>query len=292
MARAGDGSMSEPVRWLEPGSRPPPGARDALSQMSGPPPMSSMVRARVGQRVSDFAREGPTSRSSSSIWLAAAMVGAACAGAFALVHAAGRRGDDGDAIVTRAAPAQKTAPAQAMPPPEPAPRERVGAPPEQDVVAPKDDEPAEQVDEQTETTVERTERVVERTERIEERRQRTERRRRVQRERTRAPDAREETPASRRLPPTPDLFEEGAAPIEHGTLSINTSPWARVLVDGEAIGHTPVIRHRLEPGVHDVRLESSDGTVSHMRVLVRAGQNVRVNHRGGSISAQMDVTFP
>ena len=276
--------MSEPVRWREPGSQPPPGARDVLAEMSGPPPMSSMVRARVGQRVSDLAREAPPARTSPSMWLAAAMVGAACAGAFALVHVA-RRPDHEPPIAARAAPSQKTAPAQAMPPPEPqahdeARDERV-------------EERTERIVERTERVEERTERVEERTERVEERTERTERRpraeRRIERDGAEPPPRRRvvDVPA-----PAPDPEPGPIAATEHGLLSINTSPWARVFVDGEPVGLTPVLRHRLEPGVHDVRLEASDGTVSHMRVFVRPGQHVRMNHRGGSISAQMDVTFP
>lgn len=68
-------------------------------------------------------------------------------------------------------------------------------------------------------------------------------------------------------------------PTPTGELVINTSPWARVFLDGRAVGNTPVILRDVPAGRHHVRLRTADGRVTQMTVDVRAGERTRVVRR-------------
>jgi hypothetical protein len=61
-----------------------------------------------------------------------------------------------------------------------------------------------------------------------------------------------------------------------GYLSINSSPWARVLVDGRGVGTTPQIRIRVTAGRHHLML-AREGFQTHTAwVTVPAGGTVRL----------------
>jgi len=61
-----------------------------------------------------------------------------------------------------------------------------------------------------------------------------------------------------------------------GYLSINSSPWARVLVDGRAVGTTPQVRIRVTAGRHLLVL-AREGFQTHSAwVTVPAGGTVRL----------------
>ncbi|PYP55541.1 MAG: hypothetical protein DMD40_13230 [Gemmatimonadetes bacterium] len=61
-----------------------------------------------------------------------------------------------------------------------------------------------------------------------------------------------------------------------GYLSINSSPWAQVLVDGRAVGTTPRVRIRVTAGRHHLLLVR-EGFQSHSAwVIVPAGGTVRL----------------
>ena len=63
-----------------------------------------------------------------------------------------------------------------------------------------------------------------------------------------------------------------------GYLSINSSPWARVLVDGRAVGTTPQVRIRVTAGRHHLLLVR-EGFQSHSAwVIVPAGGTVRLTN--------------
>lgn len=57
-----------------------------------------------------------------------------------------------------------------------------------------------------------------------------------------------------------------------GWLSINSDPWANVVVDGKALGNTPLLRHRLPVGRHRVTLSNPGRKLRAVRtVTIRAG---------------------
>ncbi len=61
-----------------------------------------------------------------------------------------------------------------------------------------------------------------------------------------------------------------------GYLSINSSPWARVLVDGRAVGTTPQIRIRVTAGRHHLSLVREGFQAHTAWVTVPAGGTVRL----------------
>jgi hypothetical protein len=61
-----------------------------------------------------------------------------------------------------------------------------------------------------------------------------------------------------------------------GTLQINSRPWARVLVDGKFVGHTPQRSLKLAAGWHRVRLINEPlGMSKSLDIEIRAGQTAR-----------------
>ena len=61
-----------------------------------------------------------------------------------------------------------------------------------------------------------------------------------------------------------------------GYLSINSSPWARVLVDGRAVGTTPQVRIRVTAGRHLLVLAREGFRTHSAWVTVPAGGTVRL----------------
>ncbi len=61
-----------------------------------------------------------------------------------------------------------------------------------------------------------------------------------------------------------------------GYLSINSSPWAELSVDGHVVGSTPQIRVRVTPGRHHLILEREGFQPHSAWVTVPAGGNVRL----------------
>lgn len=67
---------------------------------------------------------------------------------------------------------------------------------------------------------------------------------------------------------------------EPGYLSINCAPWAEVRIDGEKVGNTPVMRLKVDPGVHRVVLINRDsGARRAFGVLVESGKHKRIVKR-------------
>jgi hypothetical protein len=73
--------------------------------------------------------------------------------------------------------------------------------------------------------------------------------------------------------PAPRRSETVTAP---GYLSINSSPWARVLVDGRGVGTTPQIRIRVTAGRHHLMLVHEGFQTHTVWVTVPAGGTVRL----------------
>lgn len=63
-----------------------------------------------------------------------------------------------------------------------------------------------------------------------------------------------------------------------GTLYVISRPWSNVRIDGRRVGPTPV-RASLAPGLHRVELRTGDGQIFRDRIVIRAGQTVRIMHR-------------
>ena len=62
-----------------------------------------------------------------------------------------------------------------------------------------------------------------------------------------------------------------------GFLTVQTTPWSTVSVDGRPIGNTPIRRHSLRAGSHTVSMVNSELGVRHsQRVTIAAGAEVRV----------------
>lgn len=79
-------------------------------------------------------------------------------------------------------------------------------------------------------------------------------------------------PAHRR--PTPRVVARPNPPA--GYLSINSSPWAELSVDGRVVGTTPQIRIRLTPGRHRLLLVREGFQTHSAWVDVVAGSTVRL----------------
>ncbi len=91
--------------------------------------------------------------------------------------------------------------------------------------------------------------------------------------RTRAPTPRA-TPA-----PTP---RPTPAPVAPGTATFNSAPWSMVIVDGRALGPTPVVRYELAAGSHTVVFDCSacePPTRRSREFEVESGENEKVTVR-------------
>ena len=85
-----------------------------------------------------------------------------------------------------------------------------------------------------------------------------------------APPPRAPKPAPQRriIPPMPGP----------GYLSVNTSPWALLSVDGRAIGTTPRIKVRLSAGMHHFRLQRAGFKPYEATVQVKEGETVVITN--------------
>jgi hypothetical protein len=64
--------------------------------------------------------------------------------------------------------------------------------------------------------------------------------------------------------------------VAPGYLSINSSPWAELSLDGHVVGNTPQVKIRVTPGRHHVQL-ARDGFQTHSAwVNVPAGGTMRL----------------
>ena len=89
----------------------------------------------------------------------------------------------------------------------------------------------------------------------------------------------------------PPIEPEGGV----GILQINSRPWARVLVDGKFVGHTPQRALRLAAGWHRVRLINDPlGMSKSLDVEIRAGQTARFVEtlEENAVAQPWDQTLP
>lgn len=84
-----------------------------------------------------------------------------------------------------------------------------------------------------------------------------------------------EWPATR-----PSPREPATVRAEHGYLTINTMPWARVFIDGRDTGrNTPVREMRLPAGRHTIGLRTNDGVMHAVQVTIGPGERERIVRR-------------
>src|SRR5690606_12488941 len=63
-----------------------------------------------------------------------------------------------------------------------------------------------------------------------------------------------------------------------GYLTMNASPYATVFVDGKKQGITPIVKLKLKPGKHKIKLVSSgDGKTKTMSVTIQSDDVLRKN---------------
>jgi len=90
------------------------------------------------------------------------------------------------------------------------------------------------------------------------------------------PDARAPEPAARRGAPVVDRPRPRRTPRGYGRLDLNSSPFAKVYVDGRLVGETPLQGIRLRAGQHVVKLVDHPRKLSAtLTVHVRAGRTTR-----------------
>jgi hypothetical protein len=73
------------------------------------------------------------------------------------------------------------------------------------------------------------------------------------------------------------LAIDGPVAPAYGYLSVSTSPWSAVYVDGAPVGNTPISSLRVSTGTHGVVMENRDlGVRRKKEITVRAGEQVRL----------------
>ena len=70
----------------------------------------------------------------------------------------------------------------------------------------------------------------------------------------------------------------GDAPAGTARLSINTTPWSTVFINGKKVGTTPLGNLRVPAGKVKLRLESRDGKVYRKRLQLKKGSKKRISH--------------
>ncbi len=81
-------------------------------------------------------------------------------------------------------------------------------------------------------------------------------------------DGTKSAPASRRRPPI-NAAEARPTNAGTGTLSVNTRPTARVYIDGVFVDETPLFKHALPAGKHELRLVRGDNDVWRRAITIQ-----------------------
>jgi serine/threonine-protein kinase len=66
-------------------------------------------------------------------------------------------------------------------------------------------------------------------------------------------------------------------PVPNGTLNINALPWATILLDGNAIGETPIGNFSVVPGEHEIIFRHPQLGERREKAMVRSGVETRVS---------------
>jgi hypothetical protein len=76
---------------------------------------------------------------------------------------------------------------------------------------------------------------------------------------------------------TREIGGEGGKKKVSGTLSVVTTPWTAVFVDGKKVGNTPIVKKALPAGKHEVKLVSEDlGLEETVTVKIVAGEHTKI----------------
>ncbi|MFO7447027.1 MAG: serine/threonine-protein kinase [Ignavibacteriaceae bacterium] len=92
-----------------------------------------------------------------------------------------------------------------------------------------------------------------------------------------------ENPDTAKLSETNQQVQENISPSSPplpSNLNIDVNPWARVFVDNESYGETPLRQTiQLKPGTHTIRLENDNFPSYTQRVILKAGEtrNLKIN---------------
>jgi serine/threonine-protein kinase len=83
-------------------------------------------------------------------------------------------------------------------------------------------------------------------------------------------------PTAESVPPIPEIAPPPPSePTPHGPgfLSLVTSPWTQVTVEGRALGETPLVRAPLPAGTHTLRLRNSEAGIDETyEITIRSGE--------------------
>ena len=68
---------------------------------------------------------------------------------------------------------------------------------------------------------------------------------------------------------------EPALAAEAGSLTVDSTPYATIYVDGEELGHTPLFRAPVAPGKHTVRAVRADGRQRTFQIEIASGKELK-----------------
>jgi hypothetical protein len=96
--------------------------------------------------------------------------------------------------------------------------------------------------------------------------------------RVRAPSPSLSTSPAKPPPSPPKGRGDQAVTTLPGYLSINSTPWAELSVDGRVIGNTPQLNIRVTAGAHEVALRRNGFETRRTSVTVGSGSTVRITN--------------
>jgi hypothetical protein len=73
-----------------------------------------------------------------------------------------------------------------------------------------------------------------------------------------------------------DIIVEPSQPPAVSYVSVDASPYANIFIDGKKAGVTPLLRLRLEPGLHRLVARSEDGRTKRYTLNLERGQTETV----------------
>jgi serine/threonine-protein kinase len=78
--------------------------------------------------------------------------------------------------------------------------------------------------------------------------------------------------------PPPPVVKEKTVVVGLGYLTLNTKPWAKVSIDGQPYGSTPLFKTKLEPGRHTIHLVNEQAGINLKRTVnIKPGQTLKQN---------------
>ncbi len=92
------------------------------------------------------------------------------------------------------------------------------------------------------------------------------------------PAAEPSEPARESRPKRPaHAHKRRPAPVRYGFVQVNSTPWTEVYIDDRNVGFTPILKHKLPVGDHEVRLINEGYRIDEsIVVIIEEGQTVNV----------------